>query len=52
MGDSVSVIEDLTSLYELLASMVEASGVPPRDETIAPGQFFSCVATMATYKIG
>jgi hypothetical protein len=39
MGDSVSVIEDLIGLYELLASMVQTSGLPPTDDIVAPGQF-------------
>jgi hypothetical protein len=39
MGESISVIEDLIGLYELLASMVKASGRPPKDEIVAPGQF-------------
>jgi len=39
MDDSVSLIEDLVGLYELMASMFETSGVPPRDEVFAPGQF-------------
>jgi hypothetical protein len=39
MGDSISLIEDLIGLYELMASMVETSGVPPRDEVFAPCQF-------------
>lgn len=39
IGDSISVIQELIDLYELMASMVETSGIPPRDEVIAPGQF-------------
>jgi hypothetical protein len=39
MGDSVSLIEDLIGLYELMASMVGTSGVPPKDEIVAPSQF-------------
>lgn len=39
MGDSLSLIEDLIGLYELMASMVQTSGLPPRDVIVAPGQF-------------
>jgi len=39
MGESVSLIEDLIGLYELMASMFESSGVPSTDEIFAPGQF-------------
>ena len=39
IGDSISLIEELINLYELLASMVETSGIPPTDEVVAPGQF-------------
>jgi len=39
IGESVSLIEDLVGLYELMASMFEASGAPPRDEIFAPSQF-------------
>ncbi len=37
IGESVSLVEDLIGLYALMASLVESSGLPPKDELIAPG---------------
>jgi hypothetical protein len=39
LGDTMSLIEDLVTLYNLLSQMVKDSGVGPRDEIVTSCQF-------------
>jgi hypothetical protein len=39
LGKSISLVQDLIDLYELLAKMIEESGIKPRDEIVSASQF-------------
>jgi hypothetical protein len=41
LGDTLSLVQEMVDLYQLVVSLIEKSGVPPKDEIVAGAQFLA-----------